>query len=117
MADFDEVKFTGDALAPAEIPVKHAHTDAGTYPNVSFFFYDAASEAGADNASIEDGYYPQVDIWAKTETDAVRIRKQAVQLLAAAGFEDIHWQELYESDTKIYHVPIRAVYVNNLQGE
>lgn len=113
MADFDEVQHVGDALAPVGVPTKHSHTDAGTYPNISFFFYDAGSEASADNVSVEDGYYPQVDLWTKTEADSVRIRKQAVQLLRSAGFSDIHWQELYESETKIYHVPIRAVYIQN----
>ena len=115
MADFDEVKLIIDALAPTNVPVKHAHTDAGTYPNISFFFYDSGDEAFAENTLVEEGYYPQVDIWARLEADSIRLRKQVMELLRTAGFDDIHWNELYESDTKVYHVPIRAVYIRNLQ--
>lgn len=117
MDDFDINQIIYDALQSLCSTVKHSHTDAQTYPNISFFLYDYGEEAGADNAPVELGYYPQVDIWSKTETEADSLVEQTVSALRAAGFDDIRWQELYESDTKIYHVPIRAVYVRNLQGE
>lgn len=113
---FDFRQAIYDALSPLGYPCKHSHTDAGTYPNITFYLYDYIEGAGADNAPVELEHYPEVDVWAKTQEDEYTITQQVLARMQTAGFLDGHYQELYESDTGIYHTACRFVYAENLQG-
>lgn len=115
MDDFDIVRYVGDALASCCSTVKHIKTDTEIYPAITYFVYDYGIDAGADNRPVEVGYYIQVDIWSKTEADGKRLIPLILSAMDTAGFDDPHFQELYESDTKIYHIPCRFYYARNTE--
>lgn len=115
MNNFDYKQAVYGALAPLGVPVKSIHSDSETYPSITFFVYDSGDDAGADNIAVEVGYSVQVDIWSKTEADSNRLRIAVLDAMASADFTDPHFQELYESDTQIYHIPCRFYYEFNTQ--
>lgn len=99
------------ALSSLNVPVSFQvyHGTATTY--VTFFCYNQMSELYAENIEIATEYYVQIDIWNKS-SDNETLAGLIKTAMTAAGFRGYTAQDLYESDTKIFHKAIRMNYID-----
>lgn len=95
------------ALKPTGVPVGYmTATAANTY--ITFFFVNERGSLFVDDDEIGTDYLLQVDIWSKGDYTA--LYDQVKSLLKGVGFIRTHAQDLYETDTKIYHKAITFSY-------
>jgi len=84
-------------------------TYAGTtFPYITFFFYDENGALYADDVEDKTNWYVQVNIFSKGSYTA--LVEQVKQLMIDAGFTRRSAQDLYESDTKLFHKALRFQY-------
>ncbi|EPY2286640.1 hypothetical protein ACXAT6_003919 [Clostridium sporogenes] len=96
-------------LKPLNVPAKFQTYEGKEETYITFFCYNEQGECFADDIEIATGFYMQVDIWGKGNIEQLKI--DTVKLLKKAGFiKRPGAQDLYESDTKIYHKCIRFFY-------
>ena len=55
------------------------------------------------------GHYIQVDIW--SNGDYTQLVSKVKELLISCGFKRLNEEDLYESDTEIYHKGIRFYFL------
>lgn len=102
-------KIIKDTLSPIA-PIFFQVYTGTTFPAISYFKYMEQGEAYAENKEIATGNYVQVDLWSKnSEYEDLALQIKAAMELK--GFIRTMVQDLYESDTKIYHKAMRFVYV------
>jgi len=98
-----------DTLKPLGIPIKfQKHTGRET-TYITFFCYNEQGEVFADDVEIATGFYMQIDIWSKEDTES--IKESTKELLKQAGFKKrtIH-DAPYEPDTSTFHKVLRFFY-------
>lgn len=103
-----------DTLEPLGIPVGFQKLDFDqeklhptTY--ITFFEYNQRSALDADDTETQTRYSIQIDVWSKG--DYTSLVQQIKDSLSGQGFRRTFENELYESDTKIYHKVIRFNFV------
>jgi hypothetical protein len=99
------------ALSSLNVPVSFQVYRGTATTYVTFFCYNQMSELYAENIEIATGYYVQIDIWSKTD-DYDILAEQIKTAMTTAGFQGYTAQDLYESDTKIFHKAIRFNIIN-----
>lgn len=96
---------TKTALSGLNVPVTFQEYtgDAETY--ITFFEYnEQAEEYSEDDLEIQ-GHDIQVDIWSKSNYKI--LEQQVKTAMKSNGFLYTNGQDLYESETKIYHKGLR----------
>ena len=56
----------------------------------------------------------QIDLWSKN--DVTQLKKDIKQALKSK-FEDVTYQDLYENDTKIFHIAFRCYFYEEKESE
>jgi hypothetical protein len=108
-------KLIKDTLEPLNVPCEFETYEGEDDPYITFFCYNEQGEKFADDVEIETGFYIQVDIWSKGNIEQLKVN--VIKLLKAAGFKRKTAQDLYESDTQLYHKCIRFFYAQNNEIE
>ena len=102
-------KLIMDTLKPLNVPISFQKSSSKTFPYITFFEYLDQGEVYSDDIENCAGHYIQVDIWSKD--DYSTLKEQVVDLLEQQGFKRQSGQDLYETDTQIYHRVIRFFYL------
>lgn len=100
-----------DTLQPLGVQCEFETYNGEADPYITFFCYNEQGEKFADDEEIETGFYMQIDIWSKGNIEQLKV--DVITLLKEAGFKRKTAQDLYESDTQIYHKCIRFFYAQN----
>lgn len=98
-----------DTLKPLDIPVKFQKYTGRETNYITFFCYNEQGEVFADDVEIVTGFYMQIDIWSKEDTES--IKENAIELLNKVGFRKrtIH-DAPYEPDINTFHKVLRFFY-------
>ena len=93
-----------DTLSTIGLPVAYQHyTD--DKPSFIRFSYLPQDDDSADDDEFRTTHYVQVDYFTPGNTQSVR--KQIKELMKKAGFKKNFEHEVYETDTKLFHVILR----------
>lgn len=103
-----------DTLKPLKVPVSFQKYSGKSKEYITFHEYSVNGEEYEDDIEVMTGHYIQVDIW--TKGDYTQLVNTVKELLSNAGFKRLNEQDLYESDTDIYHKGIRFYYLEQ-KGE
>ncbi|ELC8455931.1 hypothetical protein QYB58_001016 [Clostridium perfringens] len=76
--------------------------------------YLESEESFQDDEASELEHNIQVDIWSKDSIESYNLKKQVRKLLKENGFKFTSGQDLFESDTKIYHKVLRFTYLEEV---
>lgn len=99
-------KLIKDTLSPLGIPVSLQCYNGSETTYITFFSYLDKGELYADDEEIATGNYIQIDVFSKE--NYTNIVKKVKKLMKDAGFiKKASGPELYETDTKLYHKPLR----------
>jgi len=103
------IDLIANTLASLGVPVSWQKYSGTATTYITFLVYNKQGEAWAENVEIATGYYLQVDIWSKGDYSSIEAQVEVAMI--AAGFIRTTAQDLYESDTQIYHKAMRFSYV------
>ncbi len=96
-------------LTPLGVPVSFQKYSGAATTYITFFCYNEQGEEWAENKEIATGFYVQVDVWSKGDYSVLADQVEVAMIVA--GFIRTSAQDLYESDTQIFHKAVRFVYV------
>ncbi len=99
------------ALSSLGVPVSFQVYRGTATTYITYFCYNEMGEEYAENIQIATGYYVQVDIWSLV-SDYEALAQQIKVAMITVGFMGYTAQDLYESDTKIFHKAIRFNIIN-----
>jgi hypothetical protein len=99
------------ALSSLGVPVSFLNYRGTATTYVTYFCYNEMAELYSENVEIATGYYVQVDIWSTT-AEYEALAQQIKVAMITVGFMGYTAQDLYESDTKIFHKAIRFNIIN-----
>ena len=103
-----------DALKPLKIPVSFQKYSGKAKEYITFHEYSVNGQEYEDDIEAMTGHYIQVDIWSKE--DYKQLVSKVKELLISCGFKRLNEEDLYESDTEIYHKGIRFYFLEE-EGE
>lgn len=79
--------------------------DADEYPRITYFEMTNLDANHADDAAYSSRLVYQVDVWSKTNPDAIAV--EVDRLMKSIGFFRIGGADLYEDGTQVYHKALR----------
>lgn len=79
--------------------------DDEIYPRITFFELNNVDQDYADNQPINSLIRFQIDIWSKG--NPINLANEINKTMESLGFVRTFTTDLYESDLKVYHKPIR----------
>lgn len=98
-----------DTLKPLKIPVSFQKYTGKAKEYITFHEYSVNGQEYEDDVEAMTGHYIQVDIWSKG--DYTQLVSKVKELLIKCGFKRLNEEDLYESDTEIYHKGIRFYFL------
>lgn len=101
----DVLEAVKTALSGTSVPARVLHYDNPPDTYITYFEFNEQESAWAENTVVAETRHIQVDIWSKCNYSAVA--SQVKTAMRAAGFFFSYAQDLYESDTQIYHKAMR----------
>ncbi|STB55975.1 hypothetical protein [Clostridium perfringens] len=113
--EVDIIALVSETLEPLNIMVIE-----GWYDNelkkthITVHEYLESEESFQDDEASELEHNIQVDIWSKDSIESYNLKKQVRKLLKENGFKFASGQDLFESDTKIYHKGLRFTYLEEV---
>lgn len=103
-------EFIINILSKAGVPVKFREFAGDSEIYITFFNYHETENFFADDKCVMSKYYFQIDIWSKSK-NYFAILKKVKKIMKDNEFKlDVTGPELYETDTGIYHKPLRYEY-------
>ncbi|MDD5016543.1 MAG: hypothetical protein PHO15_00410 [Eubacteriales bacterium] len=76
-----------------------------SFPMLSYFQLDNIETLPADDIELGSEIIFQIDLWGKASLSTLSIGVSDV--MQTLGFQRLSAQDMYETDTKIYHIPMR----------
>lgn len=101
-------KLIKDTLDETLTPVSKIVHRGNETTYITFNTYLQKSELEADDESIAEGYYIQVDVFSKANYKALVTKVK--DLMKDEGFIRIDEKEFYEKDTQLFHKALRFSY-------
>lgn len=98
-----------DTLTPLAIPVSFQSYSGKAKTYITFFIYNEQGELWADNVETQTGIYIQIDVW--SDVDYTILVENVINAMVNAGFKRRSANDLYTSESKIYHKVIRFSYI------
>ena len=96
-----------DTLRPLGLDVRY-RVYSGTKPTyITFFEINNMDDDYSDNENETEVHSLQIDLWSKN--DPTQFKKDIKETLKGT-FEDVTYTDLYESDTRTYHVAFRCYF-------
>ncbi|MDK0737884.1 hypothetical protein P5E70_04430 [Clostridium perfringens] len=113
--EVDIIALVSETLEPLNIMVIEGWYDNElNKTHITVHEYLESEESFQDDEASELEHNIQVDIWSKDSVEAYNLKKQVRKLLKENGFKFTSGQDLFESDTKIYHKGLRFTYLEEM---
>lgn len=99
------------ALSPLNIPCEPINYSGSATTYITYFCYNSQGETFAEiDKEMAKGFYVQVDIWSTESPLDLKIQVESV--MVAAGFCNPKSQDLYEKETRTFHIPCRFTFID-----
>ena len=100
-------KLITDTLKSLNIPIRYRlySGDATTY--ITFFEMNNFNENYSDDKNETNVHSLQIDLW--TKSDPTNLKKE-IRTALKNVFYNVTFNDLYESDTKVYHIAFRCYF-------
>lgn len=103
-----------DTLKPICLDVRY-RTYSGSSPTyITFFEINNMDDNYSDNENETEIHSLQIDLWSRN--DVTQLKKDIKQALKG-NFEDVTYQDLYEPDTKTFHIAFRCYFYEEKESE
>ena len=107
-------KLVIDTLGPLGLDVRY-RTYSGSNPTyITFFEMNNIDDDYSDNENETEIHSLQIDLWSKS--DVTQLKKDIKKALKG-NFEDVTYQDLYEDDTKTFHIAFRCYFYEEKESE
>ena len=101
------------ALEGLGVPVSRLKHDGGEDQFITYQIINATKENFSDDDNESEEWTYRIDIYSRT--NHLALLREAKKALKTAGFYNIRIApEIYESDTKYYHLPMEATYMTEV---
>lgn len=107
-------KIIKDTLVPLNLPVLYRKYSGDKDTYITFFTISNSDDDYSNDYEETEVFSLQIDLW--TKRDPTELKKEIKKALKSK-FYDITYQDLYEEDTKIYHIAFRCYYYNYFEEE
>lgn len=96
-----------DTLSKFNIPIRYM-TYSGSEPTyITFFELNNTNEDYSENENETEVHSLQIDLWSKNDITQLKIN---IKKALGEVFEDVTYQDLYEPDTKTFHIAFRCYF-------
>ena len=112
--DFDIVEKVYESLSTVENVYEGWYREDLNKDHITFFQYVEVPQDFEDDEEGSINHGIQVDIWSKDSIKSQQLKIIARKLLKSHGFRYTDGQDLYETDTGIYHKAMRFNYLEEI---
>lgn len=103
-----------DTLRPLGLDVRYRIYSGSKPAYITFFEINNMDDDYSDNENETEVHSLQVDLWSKS--DVTQLKKEIKEALKGT-FEDVTYQDLYEPDTKTFHIAFRCYFYEEKESE
>ncbi|MBD7914559.1 hypothetical protein H9660_05325 [Clostridium sp. Sa3CUN1] len=103
-----------DTLRPLGLDVRYRVYSGSNSTYITFFELNNMDDDYSDGENETEVHSLQIDLWSKN--DVTQLKKNIKQALKSK-FEDVTYQDLYENDTKIFHIAFRCYFYEEKESE
>lgn len=103
-----------DTLKPLGLDVRYRNYSGSNPTYITFFEINNIDEDYSDNENETEVHSLQIDLWSKN--DVTQLKKDIKQALKSK-FEDVTYQDLYEPDTKMFHIAFRCYFYEEKESD
>ena len=96
-----------DTLRPLGLDVRYRKYSGSNTTYITFFEINNIDDDYSDNENETEEHSLQIDLWSKS--DATQLKNNIKQALKG-NFYDVTYTDLYEEDTKTYHIAFRCYF-------
>lgn len=96
-----------DTLRPLGLDVRYRVYSGSNPTYVTFFEIQNYNENYSEDENEIEVHSLQIDLWSKA--DVTKLKKDIKQALEEV-FYDVTFNDLYESDTKVFHIAFRCYF-------
>lgn len=107
-------KLVIDTLRPLGLDVRYRVYSGNNPTYITFFEINNMDDDYSDNENETEVHSLQVDLWSKS--DVTQLKKEIKEALKGT-FEDVTYQDLYEPDTKTFHIAFRCYFYEEKESE
>lgn len=112
----DMLALISSILASLNIPIVAGWYDANIgQTHITFLEFDNEEDDFSDDEAETEVHYIQFDIWTLDVDEAQSLKKQVKKLLKQNGFVFQNGVDQFESDTKLWHIAQRFIYLESLE--
>lgn len=103
-----------DTLRPIGLDVRYRVYSGPDSTYITFFEMNNIDDDYSDGDNETEVHSIQIDLWSSKDTTEL---KKKIKKTLKSKFEDITYQDLYEPDTKIFHIAFRCYFYENKESE
>ena len=103
-----------DTLRPLGLDVRYRVYSGSNSTYITFFELNNMDDDYSDGENEIEVHSLQIDLWSKN--DVTQFKKDIKQALKR-NFKDVTYQDLYEPDTKIFHIAFRCYFYEEKESE
>lgn len=103
-----------DTLRPLGLDVRYRVYSGSNPTYITFFEVNNIDDDYSDEENETEVHSIQIDLW--SSKDVTEIKKKIKQALKS-NFTDVTYQDLYETDTKIFHISFRCYFYEEKESE
>lgn len=96
-----------DTLRPLGLDVRYRVYSGSSPTYITFFEVNNFNEDYSENTNETEVHSLQIDLWSKN--DITELKKNIKSALKGT-FEDVTYTDLYEEDTKTFHIAFRCYF-------
>lgn len=103
-----------DTLRPIGLDVRYRVYSGSNSTYITFFEMNNIDDDYSDEENETEVHSIQIDLWSSKDT--TELKKKIKQTLKS-NFVDVTYKDLYEPDTKIFHIAFRCYFYENKESE
>lgn len=96
-----------DTLNKINIPIRYIAYSGSEPTYITFFELNNTNEDYSEDVNETEVHSLQIDLWSKS--DVTKLKNDIKKALEEV-FYDVTYQDLYESDTKVFHIAFRCYF-------
>lgn len=103
-----------DTLSPLSLDTRYRKYSGSNDTYITFFEINNIDDDYSDNENEVEVHSLQIDLFSKSDPTDLKVRiKQALK----GTFKDVTYQDLYEDDTKTFHIAFRCYFYEEKESE
>lgn len=103
-----------DTLRPLDVDIRYRVYSGSNPTYITFFEMNNMDDDYSDSENETEIHSIQVDLFSKSDPTDLKINiKQALK----SRFEDVTYQDFYETDTKTFHIAFRCYFYEEKESE